>query len=508
MASVATKWACELPAVDRDRLAARAVLVATVFALAIFLINPVGYVGGGQDDFQYLNAARCGVEHGYCLPHDHWWRRWPLVAPITLALRILGDSGWALAIVPLTYALAGVALLVIIVARQFGNMAGALAGIVFAATPLVSQIALEPGVDLPELAFVLAAILCLQNGLRQDGRRWFALAGLAAGMAIQTRPTALALVPVTVGLLLLARRPRAAGLFVAAVAVPSIGEALAYAIAAHDPLLGWRLSLAHGRVPSSELLPGVDTRSSPLFNPAFIAGWKRPMGIHVHWTVDGLLNYVLSPSVAVTLGAALALLALEWRRLRAGDATARALTCSIILAVVWFGTLTYGLAVDPKPRMFMVPLASASAILAVLLTRRWHTSRLLVATVVALILAKGLIAAVSRTNLRAPAAAAPAMIAAGGRELAIDPRTAQFLALVPAAVGLPNAIGPADRRPVLLLGFGDCERAAREEGYTGWRTLRSFAPPSHDLAPLAALRRAGVFVDGSPQPVLCTISAR
>ena len=68
-------------------------LVALVISLALILIiNPVGFLGGGLDDWHYLNAARCWAAHGPCLPQDHWQGRWPVVAPIGASIFLLGEN--------------------------------------------------------------------------------------------------------------------------------------------------------------------------------------------------------------------------------------------------------------------------------------------------------------------------------------------------------------------------------------------------------------------------------
>lgn len=478
---------------------------AGALAAVIFLLNPVGYVGGGYDDFHYLTAARCAAEHGFCIPTDHWARRWPVVAPVGLVLRLFGESSVALAIVPLAYALTCVLLLAAVTTRQFGPRAGALAGIIFALTPVVSEAASGLGVDLSELAFVLVAILALQRAMARNDRRLFLLAGLAAGVAIQARPTALALLPVVIGTLLTARRPRDAALVLLAAALPSLAEALAYTAATGDPLLGWRLSLRHAHIPSSSLLPGVDTSRSPVLNPDFIAGWKRPMGIHVHWLIDGFLNYVFSPEVALPVCAAAGLLILDRKRLSASGRAADGLRFALLLAAGWFAILTYGMGVDPKPRIFVVISAVAAALLGALLAPRWRLSRLLVIAVVGLVVLKGMAAIEVRETLRPQETAAPAMIA-GVPGIAIEPRTAQFLAMVPEARRLPAARGADEQRAVLVLGFDDCRHAAIDAGYPGWRVRRSFAPASATPAPLETLRRTGLFLDAAPRPVLCAIA--
>lgn len=488
-----------------DGFAARPVIGAVLVAAMLFLLNPIGYVGGGYDDYRYLEAARCWVEQGGCVPTDHWARRWPLIAPTALVLRVAGESRAALMVVPLCYAVASVALLSALVTRRFGGRAGVLAGGLFAFTPLVSGTATDLGIDLAELTFVLAALLAADGAIARNDRIAPWIAGLAAGLAIQSRPTGLVVLPAVLALFWLAGRRRAVLPFLTAAALPSLAEALAYAVAAGDPLLGWRLSLGHGRIPSSELSPAVDTSRSPLLNPDFIAGWRRPMGIEVHWTIDGLLNYLADPAVALTLGATLVLAALEWRRFRARDAEGRTLIYAAALAAGWFGALTYGLAIDPKPRMFLVPLAAAVAVLAVLVTRRWAISRPLALAIVALIASKGVSAVLNRTTMAGTAAIAPAAIAAGGPDLAIDRRTAQSLALVPAAARLPLSRGARERRPVLLLGMDDCDQGIASEGYAGWRTVAAVASRVSEPGPAAALRRTGWFLNPYPRPLLCTI---
>lgn len=486
-------------------LTRRPALTALLFALVLWLVNPVGYIGGGADEYQYLIAARCTAEHGFCVPVDHWWRRWPIVAPSALALRVFGESYWSIALMPLAYAAASVALLAAIVARQFGRTAGTLVGVVFAATPIVSKVALEMGIDVPEFLFVLAAIAFLQRAYEDGKVRAIVLAGLMAGLATQARPTGMTLLPIVVGLFVLSRRSHWIVPFLIAAALPSVVEAITYAATAGDPLLGWKLSLAHTRIPSSELLPTVNPAHSPLFNPEYIGGWRRPMDIEVHWLVDGLLNYVMHPDVAFTLAAGLSLLALEWRSVVARDRAGRALVFAIALGVLWFGALTYGFAIDPKPRMFLPTLAVAATLFGALAPRRWATSRVLVSGAFILIVANGVIATYKRFDLRAYAAEAPEFIAAAGPDLVADPLTARFLALVPEARALPLFANRADQRKLLLLGPTSCAIAARDINYRGWRPVRKFAERPDDRTQIAWLRSLNVFFSPPVTPVMCVM---
>jgi hypothetical protein len=87
-------------------------MVAIVGALALILIvNPVGFVGGGWDDWQYLNAARCWVQHGPCLPTDHWQGRWPIIAPLAAVIALLGESRFSVGLPSLAYSIGSLVLL-------------------------------------------------------------------------------------------------------------------------------------------------------------------------------------------------------------------------------------------------------------------------------------------------------------------------------------------------------------------------------------------------------------
>jgi hypothetical protein len=115
------------------------VAVALAAALTLVVLAPVGYVGGAWDDIHYLEAARCTAEHGFCVPDDHWGRRFPLVAPVGFVLALFGESRQALWVVPLVYSLAAVTLLTATVQRTFGQSAALIAGFLFAVTPVFSE---------------------------------------------------------------------------------------------------------------------------------------------------------------------------------------------------------------------------------------------------------------------------------------------------------------------------------------------------------------------------------
>lgn len=277
----------------------------------IALLNPVSYVGGGTDDWHYLTAAECWARHGACLPHDHWSARWPLIAPLGGALWF-GESRAVLAAVPFAFTAAATFLLAHVATRLFGRATGLAAGSLLALTPVFALSMARPNVDVVELAFLLAALAAwLAATERRTGRAFAFAAGAALGLAVQTRETSLIYVALF-GLWFLlsstgARRITwwAAPGFLLTMAA----EMLVHGAAAGDPLLRFRLALGHTRIPSTELAPSVDTASSPLLNPDFIAGWKPAAGIDLHWTVNPLLNLFAHPAIGLTLLAPVILIA-------------------------------------------------------------------------------------------------------------------------------------------------------------------------------------------------------
>ncbi len=474
------------------RLVDHPFLSVAAAALILMALNPVGYVGGGWDDWYYLDAARCAAEHGYCPPGDHWARRFTLVAPLGWSIALLGESRPVLWIVPAAYSLAALALLVSIVARQFGRPAALVAGLALLLTPAFGERMLHVGVDIPELAFALAALLCAQRCARTGSGRWAIASGALLALAILTRPTALALLPLLVGAFLLVpqlrRRLIPLGLGLLA---PILIEGGAYWIAAGDPLLPWKLSLAHGSIPSSELQSGVDLGQSPLFNVAFIDGWRPAAGIEVHWTVDAFLNLMAHPAASFTLFGALLLVAANARRLGRPEAGGRTIPLLILAAALYFGALVYALAIDPKPRMFLPVIAVAAIAIGVLAPLAWRRRERLLPAILAVVLTVGgLFGAMQQPDVKPIVRAAGELLRGHSGPVTVERITARLLALEPLAAALP-VHRRGDRRPVLIIGNGNC-RAAAETLDGAWRALRQM--------------EAGSRLAGDDRTLLCILA--
>lgn len=332
------------------------------------------YLGGGTDDWHYLFAARCWSEAGACLAQNHWGTRWALIASMALAIRLFGDTLFATTLVPLAYTAGAVLLLAELVRRWRGPAAGTVAGCALALAPSVLIEALRPSVGAPELFWFLAGLLILWWARRADSAWIAALAGVAFAAACGSRLTAVALMPFA-PLIAWPLRGRAWPLLLACAAGGAATVLLEWSLywwATGNPFHGVELSLAHTRIPSTNLARSVPLDASPLLNPDYIAGWERRMGIHVHWSVDGLLNLLVDPEHLTLLASALILAGLAVRERCA--VPGRALWVLAAAAAIHTALLIYVLAIDPTPRMTFPAIAAAAVVIGVLAPPLWRTA--------------------------------------------------------------------------------------------------------------------------------------
>lgn len=372
--------------VQRERLAASALLAAVI--LTILVINPVGFMGGPRDDGRYLEAARCWAAHGPCLPENHWQGRWPIFVPTAFLIGLLGESRMIVQIWPLICSTAALFLLAKVGARVFDLRIGTVAAILLAITPAFAVQFLRPNVETLELALVLAAVLIVFRWQDDGTAVWPFAAGLMFGLAFQLRETSIAAAVITLGaMFVVGRRPGLLHLAIAAAgfAFPLMLEFATYYQATGDPFFRRRLSLSHVSIPSSELPAWVRHSGSPILNANYIANWHRPMGIHVHWLIDGPLNLLLSPGSGLSLLLAPMLLIAGKNFLPRRDVIVVAQLLG--LAAVYVILLTYVFAVDPKPRIMVVALAFGSVALSAILVGIFRSGRKVLALIPAMAIA-------------------------------------------------------------------------------------------------------------------------
>lgn len=455
-------------------------LVAVALLLALVLPNPAGYVGAGGDDFFYVQAARCVAAHGWCLPDTHWAARWPIVAPMGAVFAVLGDGRWQAGVAPFAYSLMAVLLLVRLVDDAWGRAAALLGGIAFVVTAAFAKGLLQPNVETAEVAWIIAAAWAAHRALTGPKPILFAvLAGMFLGLAIESRMTSLAWLPIlALGLVILPGRHRRLALpALAGLAVPIAFDMLVNWQIAGDPLLSQHLSILHTRIASSELPTWVDRSRSPLFNPQFIGGWAPAMGIHTHWTVQGMVNLLLNPVIGPTLLGAMLLLFMVRKRL--GWRSPEVLLAAA--AVLYTGALIYALAIDPKARMFLPVAAIAAALIGRLGVILWESGeKVLVATMLVGLTLVG----AWETGKRFDMTVAGPMAGQWAREhpggVSIEKDTWHTLTFDPIVRALP--IWPTGSRPrTLVLVAGEC--AASNVTKSGMTLVRAhdFGRPNNPL---------------------------
>ncbi len=440
-------------------------------ALAVVLINPIGFSGGGNDDAYYVEAARCWVAaHGACLPANHWASRWPLVAPIALFTWLFGESRASVSLAPFGYWAASIMLLAWLGRLWFDRATGLVAAFMLAALPAFTASALQPWIDSTELCFQLGALVAATSALRRQSAGLAVGAGVLAGLAFASRETSI----LFIGVAALAwfgvdRSQRRVLLWAVAglIAVVAL-EMAVYAAATGAPLARFALALNHVAIPSEELPAGFDTSQSPLFNPAYIAAWRREAGFHLWWPLDPWLNLIASPRFG-WLVTAVALLVVTCRQsLR--EAWRRPALKIFGAALLVAGLLVYALAVDPKPRMFLL-LGSALALFgAVLTVSGWRSGRkALVGSVLLALWGVGLVIETRMLSFRPAEPRVAAWLTAFPDQVESDPATRSIFMLVP---GIDRVTLPGSGRPLrIATAIEGCAELARQSSDTPVRLV-------------------------------------
>ena len=468
--------------------ARRTMVAAAAILLAYTLINPVGFLGGGMDDWHYLNAARCWVAHGPCLPYDHWQARWPLVGAMAMAMRLFGENRFSVGLPSLLATIACVPPLAMIGNRLFAPPVGFGAMLIFLLVPSVAVELTDPNVEIIEFALLAWGFLALITARDNPQIRWPIVAGLLFALAFQTRETAIVPI-VAAGVWALRaipreRRWRVAALGAAAFAVPLLVEFAAFVRLTGDPLYRRTLAMHHVLVPSTQLKGPIDDHSPPFFNPNFIANWRHEPGVHVHWAVDGLVNFLANSRAGIAQWAAPLLLLLFGGQVERTERRGAWIAIAVGLAIA--AGFIYALAIDPKPRMLYAPIALCSMALAVALIALERAGKVLIArTIAAVLVGNALFGVAGMQEVRGAEPVAAGWISRLPGRIAIDPTTRRHLALVPSAERLPD---PGGAENLLLIKLDmRCERWLDLTGLdrAGW-TVAARSPLN--VVPLLSLQ--------------------
>jgi hypothetical protein len=406
----------------------------------MMLINPSGFIGGGKDDWHYLQAARCLREHGLCLPHDHWEARWPVVAPIAFFTRILGESRLSVSIAPAIASLCALILLALIGNRLFRRPVGWIAALLLLVTPAFAVQLSQPSVEATELCFIFAGFLAALKWQRRPNLIWAFAAGLLFSLAIQVRETALIAAPFAFAYLCVGKpKPKLSDLLVASVgfALPFLVEFVWFALSVGDPFYRLKLSIHHTQIWSSELLGPIDRSHSPFFNKDYIANWRLQPGIHVYWAIDGLLNLLVNGIAGISLPFVGLILIFGRRKL--GSETWRNILFLWLVAVAYAAVLIYAFAIDPKARMMLVSISLTGTALAIAILRLREIGHSLVSySICAAAAMLGITLQIGHERAPMMEAAARSWIAQHPGRIEIEWSARRFLALVPEAESLPS----------------------------------------------------------------------
>jgi len=481
-------------------------MVPVAVLLIIWSIGPARYVGYGGDDYQYLVAAQCVADHFWCIPTDHWARRAPIVLPVAASIRLFGLNQMALWLAPAFYAIVSVMLFAVLLRRLFGVGPAVIGTTALVLTPAFAELTPALGIDIAEFLFLMLAAFAVERSWATGKTGWSAAVGIAAALAVICRPTALAGLPI-IGIAFWRlhfglRATIAATISFAAVLVVEAGI---YLYLTGDPFLTWKLSLRHTSVQSSELV-GVDVSRSPIFNVDIIRAWRPAAGVEAHWAVKGLVNFAAHQWVFLLAywTATLGVIAVLKRRVPKDEAWL--LLWLIGMAAVYFGVLTYVLAVDPQPRLFVgiiAILCTIFGVCAVALSDGIFI--ILVIAAIGSIVFRGLTQPFDRYDLAPINRRAIEIEDASGRRLPIYPVAVKGLALTPGANSLPVYRYGMSR--LLIIGLDGCVAMKGWAGLSGWAVEREVR--EHRDAPrmIEWLRRNHLFVKKALDPTLCILSA-
>ncbi len=467
-------------------LAARPVAVAVLAFLCVLSPALLMHPADPGDPVEYYNAALCVSERLACAPHDHWSARWPIFAPTGLLFRLFGESRAVASLLPMLHAIATVALFTAVLQRLFGRPAALVGGLLFATTPIVSELALQLNADIVEISFLLGGVLALVCA-REGRPAWLlALAGMLFALAVETRMTSVVAASLVGATLLCLRWPLRDVATVAAGGLFVLGaSAAAHWVGAGDPLTVYRLSLAHTQVSTTELPAGIDTSGGPFFNLELIRNWKR--SVSVHWLVDPPLNLLASVKMGGTLSLAALLILIGRASFRGDGFHARALRHLGLCSMVFLVAIVFGLSIHPTPRMFLPLLGAVVAMAALILSTTRTDLRAVVLMLFVPLLALGSLSL--RWLTYDPIAVeqlAGSWIAQAGEVVATDRQTRRHLVRSAAVRALPeDAAAPLQ----LVIAPADCASSRRRQ--PGWRMWRQ-APISTEVTMLAeVLSRVG-----------------
>lgn len=313
-------------------------LILLIGAVAV-AIGWTGFIAS-DDQFYYFGALEW-AQHAAFAGDSHWTTRFPLVLSLAAAIKAVGAGPLALNLTAIAWYGAFVAMGILLARRIAGERAGWIAGLLFATMPLIATGASIVNCDNPEAVFLMLGAWLLAGEVERPRLGRCLLAGVAFGLAILSRETAV-LALSGLGVLFLLGRPlprRALLVAGCGAALVLLGEAAFQWAMTGDPLHRYTLAFNH----DSSLDRAANEEGNLLIHPA----------------IDPLLvlfvnnEFALLFWLAIPAAMAMRRPGMDWRRFAPVLAMGAA---SFVLVAL----LSHKLVLNPR---YFTPTAVAAAIL-------------------------------------------------------------------------------------------------------------------------------------------------
>ncbi|MFN3727082.1 MAG: ArnT family glycosyltransferase [Allosphingosinicella sp.] len=263
MATLAQDVRTRSPALAGRPIVAWPALVLLVGTVAV----AVGWTGfiASDDQFYYFGALEW-AQNGAFAGDSHWTTRFPLVLTLAAAIKAVGADPLALHLTAIAWYAAFVAVGILLTRRVAGDRAGWMAGLLFASMPLIATGGSIVNCDNPEAVFLMLGAWLLAGAVERLRLSRCLLAGVAFGLAMLSRETAvLALSGLGILFLLGSPFPRWALVAVGCGAgLVLLGEAAFQWAMTGDPLHRYTLAFNH----DSSLDRAANEEGNLLLHPA------------------------------------------------------------------------------------------------------------------------------------------------------------------------------------------------------------------------------------------------
>lgn len=334
-----------------------------VLAVSIAVALAIGWVGFiASDDALYFRGAMRWIDNPPFAGDDHWTTRFPVVLSLALSTSLIGPNFAAFAGVALMWYAITVALMAHLASRAGGRLAGWIAALLTAVTPVVVVNASIVNCDLPEAALLMLGIVLLTcSAIRGNA---FA-AGVAFGAGVLARETALLSLLGFIPLFLIGKPFTRRTLIFAAIGGAAVlgGECLFQWLMTGNALNRYELAYNHSppldRAIGGEgnllVHPAIDPLLVLLVNNEFgLLFWLLPLAA---W---GARAYIARPPVAALTAIGLAnfifVAALSQKLVLNPRYFTVAALAAIVLVAVWFAGL------GPRWRSVLLTATVAAAL--------------------------------------------------------------------------------------------------------------------------------------------------